>query len=804
MSKNIIFYAVPSVEDISCDIYPKMQAICNKMGYQFLTPPPEYLAEESKIKRNVGGFLSTIPLPTIPKGSSVLAFGRGTLHLTHSTDFNYLQFLTPGYRSFYHPSLDSTIYPLPGLTSAWKGKNYYGRYEEFIGNRLVSEVLKEIDESEPYVKKFPEYKVVTDMNFEVFIQVFANEKVISFDLETQGFSALTDEIICFSLAVNDAVGYVFEWNDHNKELLFQFLEGKRLVGHNIVFDLRFLYRNGLRKGSVSIEADTLSMVNIFNETLPHSLSNLSWVLGECGGYDILLEQYKKENKIKNYADIPKKLLYKYAAIDALVTLRLYHRLSEALPEENPNLSKYHKEIIAPTVEAFSLIEDEGIPIDVDALRSFREILEEDRQRLFIEVKKDFQLDDEYKIEYLSSPKKLVELFTATGIDTGVLTAKGAMSTAAGALDTLVLNGETRVKNLAEYRKATHLQNSLTERGKTKGLGKDTEVDGCIYPSFGKFLATTHRFTCKNPNLQSQSKSKEFRKIFSLRDTKNYYLAELDGANLQARLIASQANDPLMTKEFLKKGDLHALTAYNIFSLEKKGMTYEDFLQNKGEEPYKSMRYIAKTANFSLFFNTSARQYAVESLHPIWTSEEAQEFCRNNNLPIGTDPYLTAAEFIKSSFFRTYPSVLKYNTANIAKAKRDYKLSIPVFGATRHMDIMKYERAKTHENVATNTGIQSIEIIVVASSILYIMRAIKEKNLQSRVLAMVHDSVVLALEKSEVEVIFEAFIRGLNAYFDTLLNRMFLDGSATLADLEKGDSWGFGQEYTKDYQGEYVK
>jgi len=100
------------------------------------------------------------------------------------------------------------------------------------------------------------------------------------------------------------------------------------VFQNYKFDKKFLMAAGIKPRKMIF--DTMLAHYLLNENLPHSLTFLSKMYTDMGDYDAPLEEYKRKHRIKNYLEIPTKLLAEYACGDADCTFRLFRRFSVML------------------------------------------------------------------------------------------------------------------------------------------------------------------------------------------------------------------------------------------------------------------------------------------------------------------------------------------------------------------------------------------------------------------------------------------------------------------------------------------
>jgi DNA polymerase-1 len=120
------------------------------------------------------------------------------------------------------------------------------------------------------------------------------------------------------------------------------------------------------------------------------------------------------------------------------------------------------------------------------------------------------------------------------------------------------------------------------------------------------------------------------------------------------------------------------------------------------------------------------------------------------------------------------------------------IDCPIFkGARRHLpDLLKIgsnlskdklSHYSNLKNVAVNTGAQAGEAIIVYKSLVKIHYKIKSLNLKSRLIATVHDSIVLYIFKPEAEIMF-------NILKETM--EVFDYSVPIIVESDFGDIWGF--------------
>lgn len=387
----------------------------------------------------------------------------------------------------------------------------------------------------------PEGKEKAIKETEQFLRQHFNSEICAFDLETSGFDPWKCKIRCITLAFDSTTGYYIEWqvfaeNKHLIDLLSEMmLSCTNRVTVNGKFDIKFLWRNGLNT-KVTVTEDAMTLCHVLCSGRKKGLKTQTFLWTPHGGYDHELDVYrdalkKKGIKDPSYYDIPKKILFPYATMDAVMTVRVWlagvkrcHKFDFEYPTEKPI---EHTEGHAYTVyEWYRLVmkiypiickmEYDGLYVDEDIIELHRKIF-----RNKIEIARDqlaeiFNCDRDYEF---SSTKKLGELLERAGWPCHGRADDGGYDTSKESFIEWSREGIKGVKELTNFRKANKCLGTYLGQLETKVNQKTGVVtkswsgwpqyiqhheDGSarIHCDFGVCATETFRMISKEPNLQN--------------------------------------------------------------------------------------------------------------------------------------------------------------------------------------------------------------------------------------------------------------------------------------------------------------
>lgn len=424
-----------------------------------------------------------------------------------------------------------------------------------------------------------------------------------------------------------------------------------------------------------------------------------------------------------------------AAGRAAMTARLLQELPAQLDE--PRRKLYH-DMEKPLSSVLKRMEVRGVKLDSDYIETLGiqmgvRIADLERQ-IHEHAGQEFQV---------RSPKQLeVVLYDKLGLASSKKTKlTGQRSTAVSALEPL-RDEHPIIPLILEYRELDKLRGTYLEP--LPHLVNPRT--GRLHTTFNQTTAATGRLSSLNPNLQNipirSETGREIRKGFIA--DRGHCLISADYSQIELRLLAHIADDPLMQQAFNEGADIHRRTAAQVLGLNEATITA-------------NQRRAAKTVNFGVLYGMSAHRLS-------------------NDLGI---PYEDAAGFIKT-YFDTYPGIRAYIDRTLS------------FGREHgYVETMYRRRRYVPELVATNRNVReagerlayNMPIQGTAADIIKYAMINLDKELDAygaRLLLQVHDELLLEVPEDRADEV-------------TALTKQIMEGAAKLkvplaVEVGKGPNW----------------
>jgi DNA polymerase I len=559
-----------------------------------------------------------------------------------------------------------------------------------------------------------------------------NATTVAFDCETTGLQPVYGGLRLLQLAALDRMPVVIDcWDleDHHWQDLEEFFSIKRYwLAHNAVFDLGWLQEHEMYP-----EGEVLCTM-LASRILTNGLPNLKHGLQHVVKRYLKLEISKEEQRSDWSGDLTHNQL-DYAAYDVELLTQLDGPINQRMAEGNLHKAWFLECKALPTM---AQLWRTGMPFQRDELEHLHQDLAADNERLgeaFIDTL-DEALPEGKKLPRdpdgtfnlrskpegsvregtkkqagfnLNSPKQLLDVFT-TLIGAVPVDNTGKPSASRAALREYV--GDHRV--VAEYLAWKRVEK---RRQMVEALLKHLGSTGFIKASYMQLGADTGRMSCIGPNLQQIPRDSRFRAC--VKAPAGWKLVVADYAQMELRLAAAEAEDPLMIRAFQDGLDLHTVTAMQIYGVSE-------------DEVTKEMRQISKSANFGLLYGSGARGL------------------RNYAAGMGVQMDLAEAGEIRAKFHAVYTGISRWQRENAAQANRhrsDAAIRIRNSGLRR---ILPGDYNSL--TVRSNTPIQGAGAAVLKRTLGKLWPLLKADGEEVvRISGVVHDEVILLVREEHADV-----------------------------------------------------
>lgn len=382
---------------------------------------------------------------------------------------------------------------------------------------------------------------------------------------------------------------------------------------------------------------------------------------------------------------------------------------ETLLTEKDCLPLY-RDVEFPLVRVLANMEHQGIRVDKDALKQMSGEIGLELERI---VKQIYTYAGE---EFnLNSPKQLATvLFEKMGLPSGKKTkTKSGFSTNNEVLESL-RDVHPVIEEILSYRQLSKLKSTYTD-ALEKLINPET---GHIHTKYLQTVTTTGRLSSADPNLQNipirVEEGRKIRKAFTASDQDHVLLAA-DYSQIELRLLAHFAADPVLIDSFLHNEDIHTRTAGEIFGVPM-------------EQVDRNMRRTAKVVNFGIIYGISS-------------------YSLGNDLGITRK---TAQDYI-DGYFGRYPNVKKYLDGTVSEA-RQKGYATTLMNRRRYLpELMSknFNLRSFAERTAMNTPLQGSAADIIKLVMVKLYDALKEGGFESKMILQVHDELIIDCRKDEL-------------------------------------------------------
>jgi DNA polymerase I len=246
----------------------------------------------------------------------------------------------------------------------------------------------------------------------------------------------------------------------------------------------------------------------------------------------------------------------------------------------------------------------------------------------------------------------------------------------------------------------------------------TDAQSRIHTTFVQAVATTGRLASTNPNMQNvpvrTELGREIRGCFVA--APGHVLTSADYSQVELRVLAHIAGEPVLEEIFVRGEDVHTATASQIFGRPPAELTPMD-------------RSKSKMINYGIVYGLSDFGLADRLNIP---REEAKAFI---------DAYL-----------ERFGAVAEFMRATIEQATEQGHVTT-LFGRRRQIPELKarnWQVRSLGERLAVNTVIQGTAADVMKLAMIGCSRALRESGLSTRMILTIHDELLFEGPPEEVE------------------------------------------------------
>ena len=582
---------------------------------------------------------------------------------------------------------------------------------------------------------------MTYITRENFILPKETQDYYGLDTETTGLEVYTSKVRLLQIA-NPKERLVYDLFKLDKEHLSQlktFLESHKFYIHNALFDVPLLMQTFHIKYITCM--DTLIMYSLVLKAtytgtkstikFPKSLRIVMKVL-----FDVEISKEEQTSDWSREELTPEQI--QYAELDPLYAYMIGNKLKthEALQTLNFKLT-------CASINALARMKLTGIKIDVPRLDAlideWQEKVDESYKECLIHFK-DININSSVQLgNWLEKnvDKKILDSWERTE-------KTNRLNTDAEALKNHVRE-VPKLLSLVEYKKYYKYLSTYGDNIKAF----INPVSGRIHGDYKLAFTDTGRLSSMKPNIQNFPREEWYRSIFI--PEKNNVLVCADYSQVEVRVAAILSGEERMLKAYREGKDLYKHTA--------------SLLLHKPEaEITKAERQQAKAVVLGLQFGMGASTLCKYALNYNVVLTEAE----SNKLVDG--------------YRQAYPMLYEWQLNTTALAKETLMCET-VCGMKRKLDDDNYYTC------SLNTPVQGSSAEVILYALWKLDKEICDNNIPARIVATVHDEVLVECDKRVGEKVRDMLSRVMLEAFRFVFNRIGIKGAdANIVEAHIGENW----------------
>jgi len=543
----------------------------------------------------------------------------------------------------------------------------------------------------------------------------------AFDTESDGLRPFESEIVGVSVSLSPGSAVYIPFGHRQGEQLprARVLDAlrpffkdpqKAKYAHNAKFDIELLLSAGVPVRGLAF--DTMLAAGLLGKRA--GLKDLAF-------YELQLpepmtpieELIGRGSKQITFGEVPIDAATPYAAADADMTMRLVGPLRQQIAE-NERLQAIFRDLEMPLVEVLVSMEQAGITLDKTYIEGLGAKLSARIEQLAGEIYamagRSFNINSGQQLnEVLFDSGKF-------GLDPRALQLSklksGGYSITAEVLEQMAPIAPIAEKIL-QYRQLSKLKSTYID-ALPQMVNHKT---GRVHTSYSQLGAATGRLSSIDPNLQNipvrTEEGREIRRGFVA--AAGCQLVAADYSQIELRVLAHVTKDPNLLQAFQEGYDIHAATASQLFGVPIAKVD-------------KNQRRVAKTVVFGVIYGISAFGLA-QRLH----MERSY------------------AQSLINTLFERYPGLKAYIDSTLELGRRDGYV-YTLYGRRRPVPDLRAggPRRAAAEREAINAPIQGTAADIMKLAMVNMHRALKERDMRTRMLLQVHDELILEAPEDEVD------------------------------------------------------
>ncbi len=380
--------------------------------------------------------------------------------------------------------------------------------------------------------------------------------------------------------------------------------------------------------------------------------------------------------------------------------------------EQQQLGEVYREIDLPLVPVLLRMERVGCRVDLKVLADLSRRITADMQTTGEEI-----FEKSGNRFNINSPKQLGDvLFNKMGLPKPIKYGKGkVISTAQDVLEDLAAHSEVP-RLVLEYRYLAKLKSNYVD-----ALPLLVDHEQRVHTTFNQVGTATGRLSSTNPNLQNipvrTALGREIRTAFIAAPGNK--LLSADYSQIELRLMAHFSQDPLLLRAYREGGDIHTLTAAEVFEV-------------AADEMDKQTRDRAKAINFGIVYGISPFGLAQQN--------------------IGIDQH--QARLYIDRYFERYAGVRTFIDQTLEECRRQQSVRT-LHGRVRPIPDILSSNANTRgfaERTAVNTPLQGTAADLIKIAMIRLDAELARRKLRTQMTLQIHDELLFDVPEDEVEIV----------------------------------------------------